>query len=82
MRAGKYTTASEYIRELIRDAQTREDERHEALELVEPLLLEALRSGKAIEATPEYWENKRHELLSRTRLKKQLKAPATTGPGV
>jgi len=58
---GGYGTASEYIRELIRQAQKQaeEDKRLEAL------LVEGLDSGDPIEVTPEYWERKRQELLER-----------------
>jgi antitoxin ParD1/3/4 len=57
---GGYGTASEYIRELIR-----QDQKRAAEEKLEALLLEGLDSGEPIEVTPEYWERKRRELIER-----------------
>lgn len=59
---GRFGSASEYIRELIR-----EDQRRAAQEKLEAMLLEGLASGEPIEVTPEYWERKRKELLERRR---------------
>ncbi len=57
---GGYGTASEYIRQLLREEQKRQlrDE-------IDKRLLAALQSGDPIEVTPEYWERKRRELLQR-----------------
>ena len=55
-----YSTPSEYIRELLR-----QDQKHRAKEKLEALLLEGLNSGDPIEITPEYWENKRRQLVER-----------------
>jgi len=55
-----YGTASEYVRELVRDAKKRKAE-----ERLEALLLEALDSGKPIKVTPEYWENKKAALMAK-----------------
>ncbi|MFN0106107.1 MAG: hypothetical protein ACKV2U_28960 [Bryobacteraceae bacterium] len=41
-----------------------------AAEQLESLLLEALNSGEPIEISPEYWENKRRELIERHGRKK------------
>jgi antitoxin ParD1/3/4 len=57
---GGYSTASEYIRELIRDAQ-----RREARDRVNALLLEGLQSGEPVEATPEFWEERRRPVEPR-----------------
>lgn len=57
---GGYSTPSEYLRELLRQDQTRRAE----LKL-ESLLLEGLNSGLAIELTPKYWEKKRRQLTER-----------------
>jgi antitoxin ParD1/3/4 len=58
--ANGYSTPSEYIRELIRqDQKRRTDDRLEAL------LLEGLNSGTPLEITPEYWDNKRRQLIER-----------------
>lgn len=60
VKSGGYGTASEYIRELIR-----QDQKRAADEKLEALLLEGLDSGEPIEVTPEYWEKKRRELIER-----------------
>lgn len=57
---GGYSTPGEYLRELLRQDQTRRAE----LKL-ESLLLEGLNSGQPIEVTPEYWEKKRLQLTER-----------------
>ena len=60
--AGGYGTASEFFRQLIREAQqqlTREQ--------IDAKLLEALESGRPIEVTDDYWEQKRQELAKRTK---------------
>ncbi len=57
---GGYSTASEYIRQLVR-----EDQNRLAQERLEELLMEGIESGEAIEATPEYWAQKRAMLLNR-----------------
>ena len=59
---GRFGSASEYVRELIR-----EDQRRAAQEKLEAKLLEGLESGESLEVTPEYWERKRRELLQRHR---------------
>jgi antitoxin ParD1/3/4 len=55
-----YTSASEYVRELIRAAQEKAmwDE-------IEQLVLEGLHSGPSLEITPEYWQDKRRKLRER-----------------
>jgi len=58
--ANGYSTPSEYVRELLRHDQRRRSE-----EKLEVLLLEGLNSGDPIQITPEYWENKRRQLLER-----------------
>jgi antitoxin ParD1/3/4 len=55
-----YSTPSEYVRELLRQDQERRAEQK-----LEALLLEGLDSGKPIQITPEYWENKRRQLVER-----------------
>jgi antitoxin ParD1/3/4 len=57
--SGRYSSASEYVRELIR-----EDEKRTAQEKLEAILLEGLNSGDPIEITPEYWERKRQQLIN------------------
>jgi antitoxin ParD1/3/4 len=57
---GGYRTAGEYLHELIR-----EDLKRKELEKLEALLLEGLDSGPGVEATPEWWEQFRADLLQR-----------------
>ena len=61
---GGYSTASEYIRHLIRQEQERADHRR-----LEELLLEGLDSGESIQVTDEWWEQKRVQLMERFRQK-------------
>ncbi len=58
--AGGYSSASEYVRELIRADQKRTVE-----ERIDALLLERLDSGPPIPVTPEYWEAKKRKLTER-----------------
>src|SRR5215471_16727000 len=55
-----YSTPSEYIRELLRL-----DQKRPAGQKLEALLLAGINSGEPIEITPEYWENKRRQLIER-----------------
>lgn len=58
--SGKYTSASEYVRELVRlDQKNRERER------IELQVLEGLQSGEGIEMTPKMWEDLRLKLWGR-----------------
>ncbi len=58
--ANGYSTPSEYVQELLR-----RDQRLRSEEKLEALLLEGLNSGDPIQITPEYWENKRRQLIER-----------------
>jgi antitoxin ParD1/3/4 len=64
IRKGGYSTASEYVRELIR-----EDQRRQAMEKLELLLLEGATSGTPVEATPEFWKKKQREFARRHNLR-------------
>ena len=55
-----YSSASEYIRDLIRA-----DQRRKAEERIDALLLEGIDSGKPIAVTEEYWEEKKRKLAGR-----------------
>jgi antitoxin ParD1/3/4 len=57
---GGYSNASEYIRDLIRQAQKKAEEKK-----LEAMLLEGLDSGKPIEVTDEWWEQKRAQIMQR-----------------
>ena len=55
---GGYGDVSEYIRELLREAQRRKERNK-----LEQLLLEGLESGDPIPVTPEFWEKMRQDLV-------------------
>jgi antitoxin ParD1/3/4 len=55
-----YSSASEYIRDLIRA-----DQRRKAEERIDALLLEGIDSGEPISVTKEYWEEKKRKLAER-----------------
>ena len=57
---GGYSSASEYVRELIRADQKRKTE-----ERIDALLRDGLNSGEPIPVTPEYWEEKKRKLTER-----------------
>lgn len=54
---GGYSTASEYIRDLIRQAQ-----KLAAKEKLDNMLLEGLASGKPVEVTDEWWQEKQERM--------------------
>ncbi|MGK7915836.1 MAG: type II toxin-antitoxin system ParD family antitoxin [Prochloraceae cyanobacterium] len=58
--AGEYSTASEYIRSLIRNEQKRQADAK-----LEALLLEGLDSGPATEITEEDWSNIKNRVRAR-----------------
>jgi antitoxin ParD1/3/4 len=60
VRQGNYSSASEYVRELIR-----EDRKRREKEQLEALLLEGLESGPASEMTAADWEAIRQEVQQR-----------------
>jgi antitoxin ParD1/3/4 len=60
VKSSGYSTPSEYVRELLRQDQSRRAEQK-----LEALLLEGLNSGQPLEIMPEYWENKRKQLVKR-----------------
>ena len=63
--AGDYSSASEYMRELVRA-----DQKRNAKEQLERTLLESLLEGEPQEATPEFWSTLRSELGKRTRARR------------
>ena len=65
VKQGGYGTVSEYFRQLLREEQKRQ-----IREEVDANLLAALDSGKPIEVTPEFWEERRRELENRINRKK------------
>ena len=58
--SGNYSTASEYVRALVR-----EDQKRRAQEHLEALLLEGLESGEAQKLTPADWEEVRQQVRER-----------------
>jgi antitoxin ParD1/3/4 len=58
--AGDYSSASEYIRELVRA-----DQKRRAKAQLEQILLSSINSGDAIDLTPEMIEDVRHRLRAR-----------------
>jgi antitoxin ParD1/3/4 len=63
--SGKYSSVSEYMRELVRAEQ----KNHER-EKIELKLLEGLHSGEPVELSPDMWDGLRRRL--RTRPKKAV----------
>jgi len=57
-----YSSASEYVRELVRA-----DQKCKAKEQLEALMLESIRSGDAIEVTPKMWEELRSTIRKRAK---------------
>ena len=57
---GGYSTASEYIRQLVRDDQTRATQQR-----LEALLMEGIESGPSHEMTAEDWEELRRRVWQR-----------------
>jgi len=66
--SGRYSSVSEYVRELIRS-----DEKRKGEEKLEALLLQGIGSGEATEITPEYWKRMRRQLIKRHRDRKSIK---------
>jgi len=66
--AGAYSSASEYVRELVRA-----DQKRHAKEQLEQILLKAINSGEPIEVTPEVVEEVRQRLRARAAQRKPAK---------
>lgn len=58
---GGYTSASEFVRELLRRAQKRRSQE----ERLDELLLEGLRSGDPVEVTEDFFEKKKQQIRDR-----------------
>jgi antitoxin ParD1/3/4 len=63
--SGDYSSASEYVRDLVRA-----DQKRRAQEQLENVLLEALRSGEPIELTPRTWEELRQKIRARAQARR------------
>jgi antitoxin ParD1/3/4 len=66
--SGRYSTVSEYVRELIRD-----DEKRQTQAKLEALLIEGIQSGKPTEMTREDWADIRRQALARIETRKKRK---------
>jgi antitoxin ParD1/3/4 len=63
-----YSSASEYVRELVRA-----DQKLKAKEQLESLMLDSLRSGNPIEVTPRMWDDLRGTLRKQAKARKPAK---------
>lgn len=66
--SGRYSSVSEYVRELIRN-----DEKRKVQEKLEALLMEGLQSGSPSEMTRNDWDEIRAEALKRFEARKNGK---------
>jgi antitoxin ParD1/3/4 len=64
--AGGYSSASEYVRELVRT-----DQKRKAKDELENILLESLQSGDAVDITPRMWEELRRKIRTRAKARKR-----------
>jgi antitoxin ParD1/3/4 len=65
---GRYSSVSEYVRDLIRD-----DEKRKAQEKLESLLLEGIQSSQPTEMTRQDWDDIRREALKQFEARKSRK---------
>ena len=63
--SGRYSSVSEYVRDLIRD-----DEKRKAQDKLETLLMEGIQSGEPTEMTRKDWTDIRHEALKQFEARK------------
>jgi antitoxin ParD1/3/4 len=66
--AGRYTSVSEYIGDLIRD-----DEKRKTQDRLEALLMEGVQSGEPTEMTRQDWDDIRREALQQFQTRKAQK---------
>jgi antitoxin ParD1/3/4 len=66
--SGRFSSVSEYVRDLIRD-----DEKRKAQEKLEKLLMEGIQSSGPTEMTRQDWERIRHEALKQFEERKARK---------
>ncbi len=64
VKTGGYGTASEFVREVIREAQ-----KNKARQALEAKLLEGINSGPNIEVNEEYWSGLRDRVAKRLKKK-------------
>lgn len=63
--SGRYSSVSEYVRELIRD-----DEKRKAQQRLEAMLMEGLHSSAPTDMTPDDWADIRREALKQFQARK------------
>ena len=68
--SGIYGSASEFVREAIREKLQREQEAAEAKKVLSNKLLEGLDSGKPMPVTASYFKSKKQSLIDRVSKKK------------
>jgi len=66
--SGRFSSVSEYIRDLIRD-----DEKRRAQDKLEALLMEGLQSGQPTEMTKQDWDGIRREAVRQFEVRKSRK---------
>jgi antitoxin ParD1/3/4 len=66
--SGRYSSVSEYVRDLIRD-----DEKRKAQERIEALLLEGIQDGGPTDMTRQDWDDVRREALEQFETRKSRK---------
>ncbi|HEY6390731.1 MAG TPA: type II toxin-antitoxin system ParD family antitoxin [Bryobacteraceae bacterium] len=66
--SGRYSSVSEYVRDLIRD-----DEKRKAQEKLEALLMEGIQSSEPTEMTRQDWDDIRREALKQFQARKSQK---------
>jgi antitoxin ParD1/3/4 len=66
--SGRYSSVSEYVRDLIRD-----DEKRKAQEKLEAMLMEGLQSGEPTQMTRQDWADIRKEALKQLESRKTRK---------
>jgi antitoxin ParD1/3/4 len=67
--SGRYSSVSEYVRDLIRD-----DEKRKAQERLEAMLMEGLQSGDPAEMTRDDWAQIRREAAKQLEARKSRKS--------
>ena len=66
--SGRYSSVSEYVRDLIRD-----DEKRKAQEKLEALLMEGIQSGNPTEMRRQDWDDIRREAVKQIEARKSRK---------
>ena len=67
--SGRYSSVSEYVRELVR-----EDEKRKAQEKLEAILIEGIQGGEPTELTSQDWQEIRKEALKQFEARRAKKS--------